>query len=104
MDIIITNIISILSGWIGLSSLTDLVAVRNTIFNMRIIEKLRDTPDLVLQVYIKLQQLRDRVASNIIQRNSSRDFVITLSGILGEIEAEFPNHNYRSIDVHYHPP
>ena len=69
MDIIITNIISILSGWVGLSSLTDLVAVRNTIFNMRIIEKLRDTPDLVLQVYIKLQQLRDRVASNIIQRN-----------------------------------
>lgn len=104
MDIIITNIISILSGWIGLSSLTDLVAVRNTIFNMRIIEKLRDTPDLVLQVYIKLQQLRDRVASNMIQRNSSRDFVITVSGILEEIEAEFPNHNYRSIDVHYHPP
>ena len=34
MDIIITNIISILSGWIGLSSLTDLVAVRNTIFNI----------------------------------------------------------------------
>lgn len=98
------RILLILSSWVGFSVLTDLVVIRDNILNMRIIENLRDTPDLVLQVYIKLQQLRDRVASNIIQRNSSRDFVITMSGILEEIETAFPNHNYRSIDVHYHPP
>lgn len=98
------RILLILSSWVGFSVLTDLVVIRDNILNMRIIENLQDTPDLVLQVYIKLQQLRDRVASNIIQRNSSRDFVITMSGILEEIETAFPNHNYRSIDVHYHPP